>query len=157
MNNSRGYFGIGVEGISKPMNMGNLMRSANAFGAHFFFTINSSLGSEFKLSDTSNSKNHVPFWQYSSVNTLNLPDKCVLVGVEFTESAINLPSFPHPLSAAYVLGPERGSISEELSKKCSHMVKIPTKFCINVGVAGAIIMYDRMINMGHFRNSSLNN
>ncbi|MEX2009990.1 MAG: TrmH family RNA methyltransferase, partial [Dongiaceae bacterium] len=28
----RGYFGIGVEGISKPMNLGNLMRSAHAFG-----------------------------------------------------------------------------------------------------------------------------
>src|SRR3546814_2552323 len=27
----RGYFGIGVEGISKPMNVGNLFRSAHAF------------------------------------------------------------------------------------------------------------------------------
>ena len=35
----RGYFGIGVEGISKAMNLGNLMRSAHAFGASFFFTV----------------------------------------------------------------------------------------------------------------------
>ena len=35
----RGYFAIGVEGISKPMNLGNLLRSAHAFGASFFFTI----------------------------------------------------------------------------------------------------------------------
>ena len=33
----RGYFGIGVEGISKPMNVGNLFRSAHAFGASFVF------------------------------------------------------------------------------------------------------------------------
>ncbi|MEE8144119.1 MAG: TrmH family RNA methyltransferase, partial [Kiloniellales bacterium] len=33
----RGYFAIGVEGISKPMNLGNLLRSAHAFGASFFF------------------------------------------------------------------------------------------------------------------------
>jgi len=36
---SRGYFGIGVEGISKPMNAGNLFRTAHAFGASFVFTI----------------------------------------------------------------------------------------------------------------------
>src|SRR3546814_8737917 len=33
----RGYFAIGAEGISKPMNLGSLMRSAHAFGASFFF------------------------------------------------------------------------------------------------------------------------
>ncbi|MDE0409622.1 MAG: RNA methyltransferase, partial [Alphaproteobacteria bacterium] len=29
----KGYFGIGVEGLSKPLNAGNLFRSAQAFGA----------------------------------------------------------------------------------------------------------------------------
>ena len=40
----RGYFGIGVEGISKPMNLGNLLRSAHAFGASFFFTVSPAFG-----------------------------------------------------------------------------------------------------------------
>ena len=35
----RGYFGIGVEGISKPMNVGAVLRTAHAFGAGFVFTI----------------------------------------------------------------------------------------------------------------------
>ena len=35
----RGYFGIGAEGISKPMNVGNLVRSAHAFGASFLFLV----------------------------------------------------------------------------------------------------------------------
>ena len=35
----RGYFGIGVEGVSKAMNVGALMRSAHAFGANFVFTV----------------------------------------------------------------------------------------------------------------------
>ena len=35
----RGYFAMGVEGISKPLNLGNLIRSAHAFGASFFFTV----------------------------------------------------------------------------------------------------------------------
>ena len=35
----RGYFGIGVEQISKEQNVGTLARSAHAFGASFFFAI----------------------------------------------------------------------------------------------------------------------
>src|SRR3546814_13686274 len=35
----RGYFAIGAEGISKPMNLGALMRPAHALGASFFFTV----------------------------------------------------------------------------------------------------------------------
>ena len=35
----RGYFGIGIEGVSKPMNLGSLLRTAHAFNASFVFTI----------------------------------------------------------------------------------------------------------------------
>jgi hypothetical protein len=34
--------------------------------------------------------------------------------------------------------------------KCVHTIKIPTKFCINVGLAGAIVMYDRINSLGKF-------
>jgi len=34
----RGYFGIGVEGLSKRYNAGELFRAAHAFGAGFIFT-----------------------------------------------------------------------------------------------------------------------
>jgi tRNA G18 (ribose-2'-O)-methylase SpoU len=54
------------------------------------------------------------------------------------------------LRAAYVLGPEKGSLSPALQKRCAHLVKIPAKFCVNVGVAGALVMYDRMICLGSF-------
>ena len=35
----KGYFGIGVEGISKAMNLVNLFRSALGFDASFIFTV----------------------------------------------------------------------------------------------------------------------
>ena len=35
----RGYFGVGVDGISKPMNLGNLVRIANASDVSFFFSV----------------------------------------------------------------------------------------------------------------------
>ena len=35
----KGYFGIGIEGPSKSMNVGTLFRTAHAFGASFVFTL----------------------------------------------------------------------------------------------------------------------
>lgn len=146
----RGYFGIGVERLSKPMNAGNLFRSAHAFGAGFLFTIASDYSVRKAASDTSQAPNQVPFYEFADVEALMLPDRCQLVGVELTDDAVELPVFRHPSQAAYVLGPERGSLSPGLVERCDHVVKIPTAFCINVAMAGAIVMYDRTISLGRF-------
>lgn len=146
----RGYFGIGVERISKQMNLGNLMRSAHAFGASYFFTVGARLDREERHSDTSKAVSHLPLYTWPSVEAMVLPERCRLVGLELLEEAIELPSFGHPLRAAYVLGPERGSLSPELAARCDYIVKIPTAFCVNVAMAGAILMYDRVKSLGQF-------
>jgi tRNA G18 (ribose-2'-O)-methylase SpoU len=149
MTHIRGYFGIGVEGISKEYNLGNLVRSAHAFGAHFFFTIAPAIDTEkLRASDTANSFNHMPYFQYDTRHDLKLPAQCALVAIELTDDAIALPSFRHPERAAYILGPEMGSVSSETLALCDHTIKIPMKFCVNVGVAGALVMYDRLISTG---------
>lgn len=147
----RGYFGIGVEGITKEQNLGNLVRSAHAFGASFFFVIRPELDVRaVRASDTSGAFDHIPFHVWDSVEDMDLPQGCQLVGIEFMEDSIELPSFRHPTRAAYVLGPEMGDLSPELMAKTDHIIKIPMKFCINVGVAGALTMYDRLLSMGKF-------
>lgn len=149
----RGYFAVGAEGLSKRMNLGTLMRSAHAFGASFFFTVDAVQAiRKAPPSDTSKSPGHLPYFAWDSVATMDLPQGCKLVGVELTDEAIDLPSFGHPLQAAYVLGPERGSLSPEMLARCDHVVKIPTKFCINVAMAGAIVMYDRHRALGRYRD-----
>ncbi|MFV0296178.1 MAG: TrmH family RNA methyltransferase [Hyphomicrobiaceae bacterium] len=45
-----------------------------------------------------------------------------------------------------MLGPEKGSLSPELLAKCDVTIKIPTRFCVNVAMAGAIVMYDRVVS-----------
>lgn len=147
----RGYFGIGVEGINKPFNVGNLFRSAHAFGASFVFTLAATYKrSEGTLADTSDSLANLPFYAFPSVEALLLPKGCALVGVELMDEAVELPSFTHPRCAAYILGPEKASLSPALTARCDHIIKIPTKFCLNVGIAGVVVMYDRMLNMGRF-------
>jgi tRNA G18 (ribose-2'-O)-methylase SpoU len=147
----RGYFGIGAEEISKPMNLGALMRTAHAFGASFFFTINAAPKvRDAYRADTSKAFDHLPYYPFDSAEEVRLPKGCALVGVELLDEAVDLPSFRHPPAAAYVLGRERGSLSPALQAACSHVVKIPTKFCLNVGLAGALVMYDRVIAMGGY-------
>ncbi len=147
----RGYFGIGVEGISKAMNVGNLLRSAHAFGASFFFTVGSPLDMrQVAASDTADSSQHLPFYAFDKVSDLVMPQQVSLVAVEFLPDAVDLPSFRHPTRAVYILGREMGNVSDEMLARCDHTIKIPMKFCINVGVAGAIVMYDRLISMGRF-------
>ena len=147
----RGYFAIGAEGISKPMNLGALMRTAHAFGSSFVFSVGAAkkIRTVYK-SDTSKSFEHVPYYQWDSMDDMALPKGCTLVGVELTDDAVDLPSFRHPAAAAYVLGRERGSLTPEMIEKCAFTVKIPTRFCVNVSVAGALVMYDRMISMGRY-------
>lgn len=146
----RGYFAIGAERMSKALNLGNLMRSAHAFGASFTFTIGATYQALEARADTSKGQWHLPHYNWPTLDAMTLPQGCKLVGIELTDSAIDLPSFCHPLRAAYVLGPERGSLSDALLARCDFVVRIPTTFCINVAMAGAIVMYDRFRTMAQF-------
>lgn len=147
----RGYFGVGVEGISKAMNVGAVMRTAHAFGAAFMFTVEGVYDrGEVAKSDTSGAWAHLPLYEFADLAAMVLPKDCQLVGVELTDDAVDLPRFHHPARAAYVLGPERGNLSPALTGVCDHVVKIPTRFCVNVGIAAAIVMYDRAQALGRF-------
>ena len=143
----RGYFGIGIEGLSKPMNAGSLFRTANAFGASFVFTVNADMKvREAYQADTSRTFKNVPYYDWAALDDMILPKGCPLVGVELVDDAVNLPEFRHPKTAAYVLGRERGSLTPEMMARCDHIIKIPTEFCINVAIAGALVMYDRLLS-----------
>lgn len=147
----RGFFGIGIESVSKPLNAGNLLRSAHSFGASFFYTVNPHIDiEEMRVSDTSEAFQHLPFYSFEKPADLLLPKGAQLVAVELVEESVDLPSFRHPQNAVYVLGPEKANVSDDMLARADHVIKIPMKFCINVAVAGAIVMYDRMISLGRF-------
>ncbi len=147
----KGYFAIGIEGASKAMNMGNLMRSAHAFGAHFVFTVNAHYRMRaVQQADTSKTQKSIPWYEWDKIEDMVFPKACKLVGIELTDEAVDLPQFRHPRCAAYVLGPERGNLSPAMLAQCDHVIKIPTKFCINVQIAGAVTMYDRLLSTGAY-------
>lgn len=147
----RGYFGVGAERISKAMNLGAVMRTAHAFGASFIFTIGAPHRMrEIALSDTARSAGHVPLYAWKRFEDMRLPKGCALIGVELDENAAELPRFHHPLRAAYLLGPEQGELSPAAKAGCAQIVRIPTRFCVNLSVAAALVMYDRMLALGGY-------
>ena len=147
----RGYFCIGVEGVSKAMNVGTLFRSAHAFGASMIFTVAACYEARIgNYSDTAKSSEQVPFYAFPDIATMMLPGGCELVGIEIDDQAVELPSFRHPRRAAYMLGSERFGLTPEMTARCNHIVKIPTAFSVSLGIAGAIVMYDRLLSSGRF-------
>jgi tRNA G18 (ribose-2'-O)-methylase SpoU len=148
---SRGYFGIGVESVSKSANVGALLRTAHAFGAAFCFIVGPGWDARAgRLADTADTPAHVPLWRFPDIDSLALPQHCVLVGAELLETATDLPSFRHPVNAAYVLGPERSGLSPAMLRRCRHVVRIPTRFALNLAVVGALVLYDRLVQHGRF-------
>ena len=147
----RGYFGIGVEGITKPYNVGNLFRTAHAFDANFVFTVAADYPRKVGgRSDTSDALGQLPYYEFPTLDALVLPKGCALVGVELDDEAVELPSFRHPMNAAYVLGSERSGLSAAMIERCDHLIRVPTRFSLNVGIAGVVVMYDRLVSRGRF-------
>lgn len=139
----RGYFGIGTYHPKKEVNTGSLWRSAMAFNANFMFTI----GQRYKRqsSDTPCAYKHIPMYNFKTFEELVLPYNCMLIGVEMSNEASSIENFVHPERAVYLLGAEDYGLPAGILKKCNHVIYIPSRLCLNVAVAGSIVMYDRQI------------
>lgn len=141
-----GYYGIAVYQPKSESNIGTLWRSAFLQDAAFLVTI----GQRYKrqASDTPGTPNHVPLIHYSDIDDLieHLPESCPLVAVELDNRAKMLPDFKHPQRACYLLGAEDRGIPPSVLAICHDIIQIPTvrDWSMNLGVAGSIVMYDRL-------------
>ena len=141
----RGYFGIGVVHSKTAHNIGTLLRSANVMGAAFVFTVGRRYGTQ--ASDTMRTDRHLPLYHYDSIDDLvaHLPLGCQLIGIELDDRSVPLHHARHPMQACYLLGAEDSGLSNDDRAKCHRLIEIqgPTR-CLNVAVAGSIVMYDRL-------------
>lgn len=65
------------------------------------------------------------------------------VAVEVRERSEPLHTFEHPDNAVYVFGPEDGGIQKAQLGQCHRFVVIPTRHCLNLATAVAIVLWDR--------------
>jgi hypothetical protein len=149
---NRGYFGIGVEGISKPMNLGAVLRTAHAFHASFCFTIGACFNVRDVLaSDTSVAFDSMPVQSLCRRRQLSTPRSAAVWSASRSRMMRSIcPASPIRRPAPMCWGPRRIRSRRRMQERCDFIIKIPTRFCVNLSVAGAIVMYDRMISLGRF-------
>lgn len=140
-----GYYGIGVAYPKTEENIGTLWRSASNMGAAFIFTI----GMRYKKqpSDTGKAWKQVPLYNYETMQDFwsHIPMDCQIVCIENDEDAYEIKNFVHPKNCIYLLGSEDNGLSREILERYKTHIVIPSKRCLNVAVAGSIVMYDRLI------------
>jgi tRNA G18 (ribose-2'-O)-methylase SpoU len=143
----RGYFGIGVYKPKTETNIGTLYRSAHSFGADFIFVIGARY--KYQSSDTTKAFLHLPLYEYNTWTDFkeHLPKNCQIVCVELDEKAKDLKDFIHPERCVYVLGSEDNGIPQEYLKTNQIIQINGGKYCLNVAVAGSIILYDRVVKL----------
>lgn len=142
----RGYFGIGAYSPRTSENIGTLLRSGLEYDAAFMFTVAARCGIERQPSNTVRADRHIPFYCFPQFEDMVLPSGCRLVGVEQCEKSVPLEEFDHPEQAIYMLGSEDTGLPKHLWEYCTGgIVHISTKRCLNVAVAGSIVMYDRKL------------
>lgn len=144
---NRGYFGIGVFHGKTQENIGTLWRSANIFGADFIFTIGKRYSGQ--CTDTMKTPRHIPLFNFTDWDDFmaHIPYDCPVVAVELDEDSIPIKHYVHPERCIYLLGAEDHGIPQEVLKRCREIVQLPGDACMNVSVAGSIVMYDR-VNKG---------
>lgn len=144
-----GYFGVGVYHPKHEQNIGTLLRSAFVFGAKFVFTVGRRYRAQ--ASDTPKTPLNIPLYHYDTFDDLvdHLPNGCPLVGVELADGAVPLNKFAHPKRGCYLMGAEDHGLPPEVANMCHHLVVVPgAKHCLNVSVAGSIVLYDRVMKAG---------
>jgi len=141
---NRGFFGIGIQHTKTEQNIGTLWRSASIMGASFIFTI----GKRYKkqASDTMQSWRHIPLYNYETFEEFYkaMPYDCQLIGVELDDKSEPIETFKHPERCIYLLGAEDNGLTKETIDKCHKIVQLPGDYCMNVSVAGSIMMYDKL-------------
>jgi tRNA(Leu) C34 or U34 (ribose-2'-O)-methylase TrmL len=139
-----------------PHNVGQVVRLASAYGiGQVWYSgdrIREALGARLPREERMR--------RYEDVALVNHPDpltrlceavpQACPVAVELRPGSESLVDFIHPdwpTPPVYVFGPEDGSLSGPVVKRCHRFVVIPSYECLNLATSVATLLYDRMAKM----------
>ena len=140
------------------VNVGGAMRSAVALGADAVILVGRRY--EREPGDVFHAQKHlevlpVRSWEQALELLGNIP----IVAVERLEGAMPLNTLAHPPRAAYVFGPEDGSVHPDVVTFSAHQVHIPHARvdnvhwgCLNLATSVALVLYDRLCRAGFGRS-----
>lgn len=134
---------IGIVNGKSAMNVGTLWRSAALMGCQFVFTVGKRYPTQ--ASDTVKAWRTIPLWHFETFDQFKeaAPREWQLVAVEMREDAEPLHAFSHPERACYLLGAEDNGLPKNVLMAAHRIIVLPVG-CLNVAVAGSIVLYDRL-------------
>ena len=145
LNARRLPYGVAVENLSKEWNIGNLIRTANAFLCGELILIGR---------DSFNDAGCPGIYRFECMR--HAPDQAAffelaaqggyqVIAVEIDPRAEMLPRFNYPEKPLFLFGSELEGLSPELIDRADHRVMIPQYGlvpCLNVNISCSIVLYD---------------
>lgn len=129
---------IGVWEPKREQEVMRLRRTARTYGARFTFQVG---GADYS------GPGLMPHHRVLELHELNflVSGPVDLVAVELDSHAVPLSSFQHPEHAAYLIGPENGTIPRPVLDTIGRIVKVETPLSglLEPATAGAIVLHDR--------------
>lgn len=147
----RGYFGIGLVRPKTPENVGGVLRGAFCYGAAFVAIEGARHGAVRHGTNTPRTDRHLPVLMPEDVFDVRPFDSEVVV-VDLVDGATPLHRFQHPRSALYLFGPEDGTLGRKHIERAQHVVYVPTRGCMNLAATTQVVMYDRCVKRGLFKD-----
>jgi len=72
-----------------------------------------------------------------------IPTGYQVICVELAVGATALAEFSHPARAAYLFGPEDGTLSQDIIDRAHSVVFVPTRGSLNLAASVNVVLYDR--------------
>ena len=142
----RGYTAIALHNCKDRHNLGGVLRAAGCYGADLVV-----VGGKRRLrtmqslsTDTQKAWKHIPTIQPEDVFDA-MPLGALPIAVDLVPGARCMTTFSHPERAFYIFGPEDGTLSPDIIKRCAHAVSIPTAYCMNLAATVNVVLYDRLM------------
>ena len=133
-----------VFNIIKKSNIGNLIRTANAFGVSEVLVVGKRRFHEFGAFGTASQTQKRHFYSLDDACEYLRQIGCSICGIEILDEATSVYQVPFRGSTAFMLGNEGTGLSREQRNHCDWFLYIPqygTGASLNVNVAAGIILH----------------
>lgn len=136
---------VALDNPLRSVNVGSVLRVADRFGA----SLVAIRGARWERvpTDTDAAYSRVPLLRLDDLRD-GIPFDHVPVAVEIVDGAESLPGYVHPRNAYYVFGAEDATLGHRVLSWCRDVVRVPTRGCLNLSHAVAVVLYDRMAKGG---------
>ncbi len=134
---------VGLVNPKNPTNVGAVVRASHCFDADEIIYTGTRYDRAARFqTDTSNAAVTLPLNHAEDLFEL-IPADYTIVCIELAVGAIALPHFVHPARAAYLFGPEDGTLSQDTVNRADSVVFIPARSSLNLAATVNVVLYDR--------------